>query len=169
MGDRSMAPLAEDARLHYALGALISASVALLSLFVPFENLLSEYVVTRSFYWYPAWRVAVSTLLLWLASVALSTVESRISKPLLASSCAIFVIAHYSLLYAISGYSSERLGISCRVELLPLCYRTTCTFAKGFSANTYYLDLGQVLTLATLASFVQPGELFKKLASLLKK
>ncbi len=153
---------------YIVFAVLISTSVAVVAAGLPLENFLSEYIVSRNFPWYVAWRITVAEFLLWICSLFLNTFEEKISKPLLLSTSILFAVAHYYKLYIISPYTNEMLGISCRVSLYPIFYTYTCSFAAGFSASTLYLDIGQVLLIITFLILVPKEVLLGKIRIILR-
>ncbi|MCD6457975.1 MAG: hypothetical protein DRJ39_04235 [Thermoprotei archaeon] len=159
-----MATLKQDNLSYAVLAVLISSSAAVIALGLPIENFLSEYYISKTFSWYFAWRVAVIELLLWFIGIIINTFEENFSKPLLLFTAVIFATAHYYKLLIISSYNNPSLGVSCRVSVFPFLYMLTCDFSRGFSATTYYLDMGQIILLVTFLILVPP----KKLKAILK-
>ncbi len=149
MGVRGVASLKEKDLSYAVMAMIISTSLAVVAVGLPIENFLSEYIISRDFPWYVAWRVAVAEFLLWICSLLLNTFEEKLSMYLLFFSSILFAMAHYYELYMMSPYSSEVLGIACKADIYPLFYVYTCDFANGFSGMTLYLDMGQIIPLIT--------------------
>ena len=159
-----MATLSKEQISYAILAVIISTTAAVAAIGLPLENFFSEYFVSRFFPWYVAWRVAIMELILWIGGLMLNAFEEKFSKPFLLFTSILFALAHYYKLSIISSYDNAALGIACRVSVYPLFYVLTCNFATGFSADTFYLDMGQIVLIITFFTLVP----VKKVKSILK-
>lgn len=114
--------------------ALVSALFTLL----PLEDIVSTYPVPQSFTWYTPWRGAVAAFTLWLATGLFYSDKRYHLKLAFLGSAASFIVYHYMTLAVISSVR--------RVSLLPLFYLVG-------DPSPLFLDLGQVVALATAVAF----------------
>ncbi len=168
MGVGDLASLKEKDLSYAVMAMIISTSLAVIAVGLPIENFLSEYVVSKDFPWYVAWRVAVAEFLLWICSLLLNTFEEKLSRYLLFFSSILFAMAHYYELYIISPYSSKSLGIACKASIYPLFYVYTCNFVNGFSGMTLYLDMGQIIPLITFFILTPREVVLRNIKSILR-
>lgn len=120
------------------LALLAPAVISALFVLVPIEDIVSTYPVPRHFTWYIPWRGAVTALTLWLAAGFLYSNKRYYLKLAFLGSAASFITYHYMTLLAVSMVTS--------VRLLPLFYLIG-------NHSPLYVDLGQVVALATAVAF----------------
>ncbi|RLE58567.1 MAG: hypothetical protein DRJ35_07675 [Thermoprotei archaeon] len=128
----------EDSVVDMAV-LIAPALVSSIFTFVPIENILSEFIVPRTFVWYIPWRGAFVSFVLWLASGFLLSDEKRFLKMFFLGSAISFTAFHYwTLLVEIfNGYN---------IVIYPFFYTIE---GSGILA----LDLGQIAILTTLFVF----------------
>ena len=124
------------------LSLLVVALVALASWFIPLEEILSAYPFYSSFSWYPTWRVAVASLLTWIALMVLVGSGFPYLALATAFSASLFALFHYATLY-----DAVREGFE--VGFLPLLY-----YSNWNGKTLYYLDMGQLVALLTAAQLL---------------
>jgi len=120
------------------LSLLSPTLISAFFVFLPIEDVVSAYPVPRSFTWYIPWRGALVALALWLATGFLYSDKRYYLKLAFLGSAISFIAYHYMVLFFVSGVT--------RVTLLPLFYLVG-------DPSPLFLDLGQVVALATAAAF----------------
>ncbi len=120
----------------------IPGIIALLFIPLPIEDFLSEYPFLKTFSWYISWRATFASLILWLITGLLYSLDEKISEKLLWGSLFSFLIFHYITLFIISlnGYT---------IKFYPFTYEVSSYINNSF--KTLYLDTGQILLIITIA------------------
>ncbi len=116
----------------YLVAPVVLSAVAAM---IPIENFLSEFPFEHVFPWYPPWRGALVSFLIWIAAGLVLSERRRWTKLLFIGSAASFVVYHYFSLVetALSGHP---------VALYPLFY----VIGEG----PLHVDLAQVVVILTL-------------------
>mgnify|MGYP000123674577 CR=1 FL=1 len=148
-----MVTLKQDS-IAVTLSLLIIIVLSGLAFSFPIEKILSHggYPWIREYPWYLYWRVALVNLVLWLVSLILLSLDISLGKYLTLLTAIAFVVFHYGTLIAsnIRGYS---------IKVMPLIYTVRL---NKYQYETSYLDLGQVIILATIANVIDWKKLIKK-------
>lgn len=116
----------------YLIAPVVLSAIATM---LPIENFLSEFPFERVFPWYPPWRGALISFLLWIAAGLVLSDKRRWTKLFFIGSAASFAVYHYFSLAetVLSGHP---------VALYPLFY------VVGESPP--HIDLAQVVIILTV-------------------
>ena len=145
-----MVTLKQDS-IAMTLSLLVVIILSSLAFSFPIEKILSR-VSPPEYPWYLYWRVALVNLVLWLVSLILLSLDISLGKYLTLLTAIAFVVFHYGTLIAsnVRGYS---------IRVMPLIYTVRL---NKYQYETSYLDLGQVIILATIANVIDWKKLIKK-------
>ncbi len=127
---------------HILLSVAVTVVVVITASTVPLERILSEYPGSPYMPWHTPWRIAIATFYLWLATAIVYSFDKKPLTYLLLFSGLTFAVAHYVVLLS--------LPRTCEVRLLPLVYQLEC----GKKPALTYLDLGQIVIVATFVAFI---------------
>ncbi len=137
----------EDERIGEIIYFLAPAILSAAFVAVPLENILSEFPFQYVFPWYPPWRGALVSFIIWVTAGFVLSEKREWSKLIFGGSAASFTVFHYISLIEVvmKGYA---------VAIYPFFYTV--------GESPLHVDLAQVILVLTAIA------LKKDIARLLK-
>ncbi len=138
----------EETGLGDAVFFVAPAVLAAIFTAVPLENMLSEFPFQHVFPWYPPWRGALVSFLLWIVAGLILSEKRPWSKLFFAGSAASFIVYHYLMLF-------ETVATGHPVAVYPLFYTV--------GRSPPIIDLAQIVAILTVLALKKDvSELAKK-------